>query len=87
MSIIYYNMIFKFLTKEGCGLCDRSLFLLRRLKRRHPHISFRVISIDDREEYRQYLNRVPVVLQNELVVCEMKFSERLVREWIEKSVT
>lgn len=79
-------MIFEFLTKSGCGVCDRSVFLLRRLKHRHPWVTFRVISIDARPEYSDYINRVPVVLFRGEVVCEMKFSEPLVRRRIENHI-
>lgn len=44
-------MIFKFLTKDGCGTCVKSIFLLKRLKGRYPFIKFRIINIDGNSIY------------------------------------
>ncbi len=75
----------KLLTKTGCSLCSKPVFILKRLKEHYPG-SLRItsVNIDSKKEYESYLNKVPVILVNEKMICEMKVSERVIREEIEK---
>ena len=71
----------KLLTKTGCALCHKPVFILKRLKLYYP-VKITTLNIDNRKEYECYLNRVPVILVNEKLVCEMKVSESVIREEI-----
>jgi hypothetical protein len=46
-------------------------------------VKITTLNIDNRKEYECYLNRVPVILVNEKLICEMKVSEKVIREEIE----
>lgn len=72
----------KFLTKSGCTLCDRGLFLMRRVKQTYPFLKFELIDISRHPEYQKFRQSIPVVLINETMVCSLKLEERKIREHI-----
>lgn len=81
-------MVFiKFLTKSNCCICERGLFILRRLK----HIynlenNIELIDITNNTKYKEFKNQVPVVLINEKLISCMKLEERKIREAIEIAI-
>ena len=73
----------KFLTKSGCCLCERGLFIMRRLKLRYD-IDIEVVDIAKFPQYSKYKNKVPVVLINEEEINSMKLNERLISQALDK---
>lgn len=77
-------MVFiKFLTKSNCCLCERGLFILKRLKNLyHLENNIELIDITNNTKYKDFKNQVPVVLINEKLISCMKLEERKIREAI-----
>ena len=71
------------LTKLGCSLCDKAVFILRRIKE-HERVEVFVENIENKSEYKYYLNKVPVILVNGEEVSVYKVDESLVRQKIEE---
>lgn len=65
-------IVVKLLTKPGCTLCERSVFLLKRLKIRYPMLQLSKCDIMRLPQYHQYALDLPVVLINEQPVCKLK---------------
>lgn len=74
----------KFLTKSGCCLCDRGLFLIKRVKMRYNIEKIEVLDINKFAEYKKYSTQIPVLLINEEIVDSLKLNERKICEFIEK---
>ena len=73
----------KFLTKSGCCLCDRGLFLLQIIQHRYP-VKIEILDISQFPQYSKYKNLVPTILLNEKIVSSMKLDGRKIRQSIEK---
>ncbi len=54
----------KMLSKIGCSLCDQSLFILKKLKN-IENVEIFVEKIDHNSKYKNYINKVPVILVND----------------------
>lgn len=62
MSMRFHFATVKLLTKPACTACDASLFVLKRIKQLHPVHTYLKCDIEEDPNYKQYINRVPVVL-------------------------
>ena len=77
--------IVSILTKRGCTLCERSYFIVRRLKYKFP-IDVKIIDINKQRAYLKYSSDLPVIMVNEEVVSKLKINERSIRLAIEKAL-
>lgn len=62
-------------TSPGCCLCDAAREVLLRIRQT---IAFKLIERDithDDELYRRYLERIPVVAIDDVIVCEFEVDE------------
>lgn len=80
------EVIVKYLTKSGCCLCDRGLYIIKRIKRRYDLDNIEVVDIACYPQYTKYKNSVPVVLINEEIVSCMKLEERKISQFLEKTL-
>jgi disulfide oxidoreductase YuzD len=80
-------IIIKLLTKPGCTVCERSIFILKRIKTIHPTVKLSKCDVSRLIQYHQYINDLPVILVNEEVVCKTKVRERDIINRIEQLIS
>lgn len=79
------KIVIKLLTAPGCSLCNKSYFILNKIKHKFRVRVF-IVDISKSTEYQQYRQKIPVILVNEEMVSEMKTNETKIRIAIEKII-
>ncbi|KAM3143788.1 hypothetical protein pb186bvf_004064 [Paramecium bursaria] len=75
----------KLLTKQGCTLCEQAVFPLQRLKLIYPdQLRITKVYIENKKEFQQYIDKVPVILVNDEPICVTEICERELRLAINK---
>lgn len=69
------SIVVKLLTKPGCTLCEKAVFVLKRIKTKYPSLELSKCDITRLPQYQQYLLEVPVILVNEHPACRMSIHE------------
>ena len=77
------KVLITLLTKSGCELCDRSLFILKKVKRKY-NVNVEICDISIKPEFLKYKNEIPVILINNEYLSSLKISEPLIRKTLEK---
>lgn len=70
----------KLLTKPSCSACQTGTFILGKIKSSYPSVTYLKCDISEDKRYKEYLNRVPVILIDEEMVCEMRIDQVLIED-------
>ncbi len=69
-------IVIKLISKEDCHLCDRAKEVLLKTRNLHP-FELEEIKIKEGDDYfKEYNERIPVVLINEIFAFQYKVSEQ-----------